>query len=74
MKFLLKDNTSFLRKAVEKGKKIVFTNGCFDLIHFGHIKYFIDIKRYSIPPNFAYRCTAVSKGNAPRYIIKKSRN
>jgi D-beta-D-heptose 7-phosphate kinase / D-beta-D-heptose 1-phosphate adenosyltransferase len=22
------------------GKKIVFTNGCFDLIHLGHIKYF----------------------------------
>jgi len=22
------------------GKKIVFTNGCFDLIHFGHISYF----------------------------------
>ena len=23
----------------EKGKKIIFTNGCFDLIHAGHIKY-----------------------------------
>ena len=22
------------------GKKIVFTNGCFDLIHLGHVKYF----------------------------------
>lgn len=22
-----------------KGRKIVFTNGCFDIIHFGHIKY-----------------------------------
>ncbi len=22
------------------GKRVVFTNGCFDLIHFGHIKYF----------------------------------
>src|SRR6185436_11913225 len=22
------------------GKRIVFTNGCFDLIHLGHVKYF----------------------------------
>ena len=22
-----------------KGKKIVFTNGCFDILHYGHIKY-----------------------------------
>src|SRR2546423_10399799 len=22
------------------GRKIVFTNGCFDLVHLGHIKYF----------------------------------
>lgn len=22
------------------GKRVVFTNGCFDLIHFGHVKYF----------------------------------
>ncbi|HZL33874.1 MAG TPA: D-glycero-beta-D-manno-heptose 1-phosphate adenylyltransferase [Tepidisphaeraceae bacterium] len=24
----------------QSGKKIVFTNGCFDLIHLGHVKYF----------------------------------
>lgn len=28
-----------------KGKKIVFTNGCFDLLHYGHIKYLEDAKR-----------------------------
>jgi D-beta-D-heptose 7-phosphate kinase/D-beta-D-heptose 1-phosphate adenosyltransferase len=27
------------------GKRIVFTNGCFDLIHLGHIKYFQSAKR-----------------------------
>lgn len=27
-----------------KGKKIVFTNGCFDLLHYGHIKYLEDAK------------------------------
>jgi D-beta-D-heptose 7-phosphate kinase/D-beta-D-heptose 1-phosphate adenosyltransferase len=36
-------NWSELRKVVDKlrseGKKIVFTNGCFDIIHIGHIRY-----------------------------------
>jgi len=27
------------------GRKIVFTNGCFDLIHLGHVKYFQFAKR-----------------------------
>jgi D-beta-D-heptose 7-phosphate kinase/D-beta-D-heptose 1-phosphate adenosyltransferase len=29
----------------EAGKKIVFTNGCFDLIHLGHVEYFRFAKR-----------------------------
>jgi D-beta-D-heptose 7-phosphate kinase/D-beta-D-heptose 1-phosphate adenosyltransferase len=32
----LKKKVSALRKA---GKRIVFTNGCFDLLHFGHVSY-----------------------------------
>lgn len=28
-----------------KNKKIVFTNGCFDLLHYGHVKYLQDAKR-----------------------------
>jgi rfaE bifunctional protein nucleotidyltransferase chain/domain len=27
-----------------EGKKIVFTNGCFDIIHFGHVSYLEDAK------------------------------
>lgn len=27
------------------GEKIVFTNGCFDILHFGHVKYLEDAKR-----------------------------
>jgi len=38
-----------LRKIVfalkSKGKKIVFTNGCFDLLHYGHAKYLEDARR-----------------------------
>ncbi len=37
-----------LKKIVEKeratGKKIVFTNGCFDLIHVGHVRYLREAK------------------------------
>ena len=29
-----------------KGKKIVFTNGCFDILHTGHAKYLKESKKY----------------------------
>lgn len=32
----LKKITEALKK---RGKKIIFTNGCFDILHFGHVKY-----------------------------------
>lgn len=39
---------SELKKAVEaekaKGKRIVFTNGCFDILHIGHVKYLREAK------------------------------
>ena len=28
----------------KKGKKIVFTNGCFDILHYGHVKYLQEAK------------------------------
>lgn len=31
--------SGIMAAARERGKKIVFTNGCFDLIHVGHVKY-----------------------------------
>jgi len=30
----------------KKGKKIVFTNGCFDIMHYGHAKYLEDAKKH----------------------------
>lgn len=30
----------------EQGKKIVFTNGCFDLLHAGHVRYLNKAKQY----------------------------
>jgi rfaE bifunctional protein nucleotidyltransferase chain/domain len=29
----------------EKGKRIVFTNGCFDIIHAGHVRYLREAKK-----------------------------
>ena len=29
-----------------KNKKIVFTNGCFDILHIGHVKYLKESKKY----------------------------
>ncbi len=34
-----------VKELKEIGKKIVFTNGCFDLIHPGHIDYLVDAKK-----------------------------
>ncbi len=43
-------NLKQLKKIVanlkSKGKRIVFTNGCFDILHYGHIKYLQRAKRY----------------------------
>jgi rfaE bifunctional protein nucleotidyltransferase chain/domain len=38
MQFLLKDNIDIIKKIKAERKKIVFTNGCFDLLHVGHIR------------------------------------
>lgn len=35
----LKRLTEELKAARKKGKKVVFTNGCFDIIHAGHVRY-----------------------------------
>ena len=36
----LKQITQIVRNLQKKGKKVVFTNGCFDLIHVGHVNLF----------------------------------
>lgn len=44
-----KVNTAALEKIQkwkEEGKKIVFTNGCFDILHSGHIQYLAEAKKF----------------------------
>jgi len=40
---LLKDLVQKL-SAIRKNKKVVFTNGCFDLLHVGHVRYLQEAK------------------------------
>ena len=35
-----------IRDLKDQGKKIVFTNGCFDLIHVGHVRYLTEAKKF----------------------------
>lgn len=37
--------TRILSRLRSKGKTVVFTNGCFDIIHFGHVQYLSEAKR-----------------------------
>jgi D-beta-D-heptose 7-phosphate kinase/D-beta-D-heptose 1-phosphate adenosyltransferase len=43
------DNWDELKKALDdekaKGRKVVFTNGCFDIVHAGHIRYMREAKK-----------------------------
>ncbi len=41
-KKILKDKLEALRK---EGKKIAFTNGCFDILHVGHVRYLKEAKK-----------------------------
>ena len=41
------EEIALLSKELKKrGKKIVFTNGCFDILHVGHVKYLEEAKSY----------------------------
>ena len=37
---------SIISELKNRGKKIVFTNGCFDILHIGHIRYFEEAKNF----------------------------
>ena len=41
-----KDAAQFCENLRRQGKKIVFTNGCFDIIHAGHVRYLTTAKNF----------------------------
>ncbi len=40
------DLVKIISQLKAKGKRIVFTNGCFDIIHAGHIRYLKEAKKF----------------------------
>ncbi len=52
----------------KKGKRIVFTNGCFDILHYGHIKYLADAKTKG-----DYLIVAVNTDSSVKKIKAKNR-
>ena len=37
--------TELVEEAKKNGKKVIFTNGCFDILHAGHVTYLTEAKR-----------------------------
>ena len=57
-----------VKRLKQKGKRIVFTNGCFDILHYGHVKYLQDAKRKG-----DYLVVAVNSDSSIKKIkVKKS--
>ena len=42
----LEEITLLSEELKKRGKKVVFTNGCFDILHVGHVKYLEEAKSY----------------------------
>ncbi|MCK5780831.1 MAG: D-glycero-beta-D-manno-heptose 1-phosphate adenylyltransferase [Psychrilyobacter sp.] len=38
------DACKLIEKLKEQGKKVIFTNGCFDILHVGHLRYLNEAK------------------------------
>jgi len=57
-----------IKRLKEKGGKIVFTNGCFDLLHYGHVKYLEEAKAKG-----DYLVVAVNSDSSLRKIKGKER-
>ena len=52
----------------QEGKRIVFTNGCFDILHYGHVKYLQDARQKG-----DYLVVALNSDSSVRKIKGRSR-
>ena len=41
----MKDVLEKIKALQQKSKKVIFTNGCFDLLHVGHVRYLAEAKK-----------------------------
>lgn len=56
------------KRLKREGKRIVFTNGCFDILHYGHVKYLQDAKAKG-----DYLVVAVNSDSSVKKIKGKGR-
>lgn len=59
---------SKVKRLKQAGKRIVFTNGCFDILHYGHIKYLQDARSKG-----DYLIVAVNSDSSIKKIKAKNR-
>ena len=64
----LEDFSEIRKRIKDEGKKLVFTNGCFDIIHRGHIEYLIQAKSLG-----DYLIVAINSDESVRKIKGSSR-
>jgi len=64
----LKNLSKIVSKIKKHGKKVVFTNGCFDILHYGHAKYLEKAKKLG-----NYLIVGVNSDRSVK-IIKKDKN
>ena len=57
-----------VRRLKQNGKRIVFTNGCFDILHYGHVKYLQDARNQG-----DYLVVAVNSDSSIKKIKAKNR-
>jgi len=57
-----------IKRLKQKGKRIVFTNGCFDILHYGHVKYLQDSRSKG-----DYLVVAVNSDSSIKKIKAKNR-
>ena len=57
-----------IRRLKQNGKRIVFTNGCFDILHYGHVKYLQDARSKG-----DYLVVAVNSDSSIKKIKAKNR-
>ncbi|RLB60040.1 MAG: D-glycero-beta-D-manno-heptose 1-phosphate adenylyltransferase, partial [Deltaproteobacteria bacterium] len=65
-----------VEKAKGEGKKIVFTNGCFDILHQGHARYLSEAKKlgdYLIVGVNSDRSIKNIKGNNRPFMTEEAR-
>ena len=57
-----------IKRFKQNGKRIVFTNGCFDILHYGHVKYLQDARSKG-----DYLVVAVNSDSSIKKIKAKNR-